>query len=76
MEINHMLTIGYQNWAVDLKDVGAIYPFQGYEMAMVIAAVVFWLVWHIWQLAHEDAEFRAASREIDRAKADRQIDRY
>jgi hypothetical protein len=29
-----MSTIGYSSWAVDLADVGAIYPFQGYEVRM------------------------------------------
>ena len=28
-----MSTNGMTSWAVDLKDVGAIYPFQGWEVA-------------------------------------------
>ena len=31
-----MSTNGMTSWAVDLKDVGAIYPFQGWEVVMVI----------------------------------------
>ena len=31
-----MSTNGMTSWAVDLKDVGAIYPFQGWEVLMVI----------------------------------------
>ena len=31
-----MSTNGMTSWAVDLKDVGAIYPFQGWEVAMVM----------------------------------------
>lgn len=71
-----MLTIGYSNWAVDLKDVGAIYPFQGMEMAMVIAAFGFWIGWHIWQLGQEGAELRAKSGHVDAEKAKNAIDRY
>jgi hypothetical protein len=41
-----MSTIGYSDWAVDLAEVGAIYPFQGWELAMTIAGVIFWLGWH------------------------------
>ena len=43
-----MATTGIESWAVDLKDVGAIYPFQGSEGLMVIIAVALWLVWHVW----------------------------
>jgi hypothetical protein len=38
-----MSTIGYESWAVDMADVGAIYPFQGFEGLMVFVGVVFWL---------------------------------
>jgi len=31
------------SWAVDLAEVGAVYPFQGSEKLMVIVAVVVWL---------------------------------
>ena len=31
-----MSTNGMESWAVDLKDVGAIYPFQGTEVLLVI----------------------------------------
>jgi len=71
-----MSTIGLTNWAVDLKDVGAIYPFQGLEVPMVIAAVVFWVLWHVWQISFENAELRAKSHGVDPAKAKAAIDRY
>lgn len=71
-----MLTIGLSSWAVDLKDVGAIYPFQGWETPMVIAGVAFWVLWHIWQIAHENAELREKSRQLNGDKARSAIDRY
>ena len=43
------------NWAVDLKDVGAIYPMQGLEVAMAVIGIVLWLGWHVWQIKHENA---------------------
>ncbi len=71
-----MSTIGLSNWAVDLKTVGAIYPFQGFEVAMVVAGVAFWILWHIWQLRFEAADLKRKSAAItsDRAKA--AIERY
>ena len=43
------------NWAVDLKDVGAVYPMQGMEAIMVLIGVVLWIGWHVWQVKHENA---------------------
>ncbi len=71
-----MLTIGYSSWAVDLKDVGAIYPFQGYEMPMVLAGVAFWIIWHIWQIRFESADLKATGVDADPKKAKESIDRY
>ena len=42
-----MTTTGINSWAVDLAEVGAVYPFQGMEVIMVIIGVVFWIWWHI-----------------------------
>ena len=42
-----MSTNGMTSWAVDLKDVGAIYPFQGWEVLLVILGFIFWIGWHI-----------------------------
>jgi len=71
-----MSTIGYSSWAVDLKDVGAIYPFQGYENAMVIAAMAFWVLWHVWQIRFESAELKATGVDADPKKAGEAIDHY
>ena len=38
------------SWAVDLPEVGAIYPFRGPRVSMVISGVVFWLGWHVIQM--------------------------
>ena len=59
-----MSTIGLSSWAVDLKDVGAIYPFQGYEGLMVIIGLIFWVGWHVLQMRQEAAEI------ADQLKAD------
>jgi hypothetical protein len=71
-----MSTIGIENWAVDLKNVGAIYPFQGWEMAMAIIGIAFWIAWHIWQISHETTELNTVDKSVDAAKAKAAIDRY
>jgi hypothetical protein len=55
-------TNGMTDWAVDLADVGAIYPFQGTEFLMVVAAVAFWIIWHVLQFRAEKTEL---SHEMD-----------
>lgn len=47
------------DWAVDLANVGAVYPWQGLEVLMVVVAVVVWIGWHIIQIRQENAEFQA-----------------
>jgi hypothetical protein len=72
-----MSTNGMESWAVDLKDVGAIYPFQGAEVVMVIIGLVFWIGWHIVQIRQENAEIEAdmaADRSGDETR--KAIDRY
>ena len=51
-----MSTIGYESWAVDLAEVGAVYPFQGSEVLMVVIGFVLWIGWHIWQIRQENRE--------------------
>jgi len=53
-----MSTTGLTSWAVDLKDVSAIYPFQGTEGIMVLIGVVLWIAWHVWELRWE-ADYQA-----------------
>ncbi|MDX2306973.1 MAG: hypothetical protein NW216_01910 [Hyphomicrobium sp.] len=71
-----LLTIGLPSWAVDLKTVGAIYPFQGTETAMAIAALVFWILWHIIQIGQENAELREKRDHVDKENARKAIERY
>lgn len=71
-----MSTIGYSSWAVDLKDVGAIYPFQGWEVPMALAGIAFWVVWHIWQIRYESKDLAAIGVDADAKKANEAIDRY
>ena len=53
-----MSTTPIETWAVDLADVTVIYPWVGSEVVMVWIAVILWLLWHVWQVKHENATYR------------------
>lgn len=48
-----MSTTGIESWAVDLANVGAVYPFQGLELIIVLIGVIFWIYWHVWCIRWE-----------------------
>lgn len=45
------------SWAVDLANVGAVYPWLGLEVIMVAVAVLAWLLWHVVQILEERREY-------------------
>ena len=72
-----MSTNGMTSWAVDLKDVGAIYPFQGTEVLLVIVGLAFWIGWHILQTRQESAEINSDLNADKRGEeAKKLIDNY
>ncbi len=48
-----MATTGVTTWAVDLAEIGAIYPFQGTETLLWIIGVAAWIGWHVWSIVWE-----------------------
>ncbi|WP_291733584.1 hypothetical protein [Leisingera sp. F5] len=71
-----MSTIGYDSWAVDLAEVGAVYPFQGSEGLMVVLGVVFWIGWHRIQFVREGAHLDKAKGMGDREKINSLLEKY
>ena len=70
-----MSTTPIDTWAVDLADVTVIYPWVGTETIMVWVAVILWIVWHVWQVRHENAEYKAKiEKHGDQATIDTAID--
>lgn len=59
-----MSTTGLSSWAVDLGEVGAIYPFQGTEFIWFLAGVAFWIIWHVVQLRQEDQTYEDDLRHL------------
>ena len=52
-----MTTTGIGSWAVDLADVGAVYPFQGWEILMLLIGLAFWIWWHLWSFKNESRTY-------------------
>ena len=71
-----MSTINYDSWAVDLADVGPVYPFQGWEVLMTILGVVFWLGWHWIQIKRESAHLESVRKLHDPAKVKEYLQNY
>ena len=68
---------GIDSWAVDLAEVGTVYPFQGAEGVMAIVGIALWIGWHVWQIRAENAEIEEDLHMVDkRKKAMHEIDRY
>ena len=59
-----MSTGNFANWDGDLTQLGAIYPFVGSEMLMVILAVIFWIGWHILQIRAENRQLDDEARQL------------
>lgn len=49
-----MSTGNFENWAGNISEIGAVYPFVGSETFLAIAGVVFWLWWHVKQTKMEN----------------------
>ncbi|MDH5453461.1 MAG: hypothetical protein OEY05_15030 [Paracoccaceae bacterium] len=71
-----MSTNGLESWAVDLAEVGAVYPFQGWEVLMTVLGVAFWIGWHRIQYVRESAHLDAASKVLDKERIAKAVERY
>lgn len=71
-----MSTNGLESWAVDLAEVGAVYPFQGWEVPMTIIGVIFWIGWHRIQFVRENEHLEKAKKMGDREKVAASLERY
>ncbi len=71
-----MATTSYTSWAADLAEVGAVYPFAGSEVVMVILGVVFWLTCQIMMSRMESEELEAEEKAADAKSSTANIDRY
>ena len=70
-------TTGIESWAVDLAEVGPIYPFQGSEMILALVGIGLWVCWHVVQLTAERREAaERAKRYGDRETVEQVVDKH
>jgi hypothetical protein len=53
------------NW-LNIDTFGPIYPFVGTEGLLAFLGIAFWVIWHIWQIRKENAEFKNDIDNINR----------
>ena len=49
------------SWAVDLANVGAVYPMVGSEVVLFIIGLVIWIGWHVLQGISENRAYEEES---------------
>ncbi len=49
-----MSTGNFENWAGNISELSAVYPFVGSEGLLAIVGIIFWLWWHIRQAKIEN----------------------
>jgi hypothetical protein len=59
-----MNTGSFSDWGGAMFDLGPLYPFVGWEKAMVIALAVFWIVWHVLQIRAENRQLDQEARKL------------
>ncbi len=59
-----MSTGSFENWAGNIAEIGAIYPFEGSETLLLIIGVAFWLWWHIKQARDEEKHLAEQEKEL------------
>lgn len=52
-----MSTGNFENWAGEITEIGAIYPFVGSEFVLWIIGIVLWVLWHIVQARMENKQY-------------------
>lgn len=53
-----MSTGNFENWAGEITEIGAIYPFVGSEFVLWIIGIVLWVLWHIVQARMENKQYK------------------
>ncbi len=59
-----MSTRSFSDWSGNMFDLGPLYPFVGWEVAMVVVAFIFWIGWHVLQVRMENRLHDEAARKL------------
>ena len=70
-----MNTGNIADWNGNMMDIGPIYPFVGWEVPMVIIAVIFWIGWHYLQIRMENRQHEAEAQKLRQGRQPAEGDR-
>ena len=56
--------MSFTDWNGNIIDIGPLYPWVGWEVAMVIVALIFWIGWHVVQIRMESRRFEDEARAL------------
>ena len=59
-----MDTGSFSDWNGAMFDLGPLYPFVGWETAMVIVLAIFWVGWHVAQMRAESRYLEDKARKL------------
>lgn len=59
-----MTTGNFENWAGNIADIGAAYPFVGTEFLLWILGMLFWIGWHVLQMRDESRQWEEDLRQF------------
>ena len=59
-----MNTAPFSDWSGSMLDLGPLYPFVGWETAMVVVLTIFWIGWHVVQIRGENRELERQARKL------------
>ena len=48
------MNTGITTWSNNPNEVGALFPFTGFEWLFLLICIVGWIIWHIWQIKFEN----------------------
>lgn len=63
-----MSTGAFENWTGEITEIGAIYPFVGWEGFMVIVGLVTWIGWHVIQTRRENADYEEQKKRFTKER--------
>ena len=52
-----MSTGNFENWAGEITEIGAIYPFVGSEFILWLIGIGLWVLWHVFQCRAENKQY-------------------
>ena len=53
-----------ESWETEPLEIGPMYPFVGWEVAMYVACVAFCLAFTIWKFVSEHRKYMSKAREL------------